>query len=440
MPYAIIICYVMLLPQQKGAYMPAKRKDNKGRTLRNGETQQPDGRYKFRYTDENGERRTVYSWKLVETDKLKEGQRGQESLREKEKRILKDLDDHIKTKNAEKTTVNDMFEKFMEIRVDLRGMTRKCYRDLFTVHVYPSIGNRPVGKVKPSDIQKLYQSAVAERGVTPSTVQKVHSVVYQVFEIAVVDNLIRTNPSSNAFKYFAKTNDVVSKPREALTVEQQENFIDFVYSSHIYSRLGNLFTVLLGTGLRIGEALALTWDDINFDTGIISVYKTMAYKPGEDGRYDYRISPPKTASGTREVPMLDEVEAALLREKSSKKPKKKFVVEGYSGFVFLNSAGQVYTNSFLYDSIQGIVETYNREELMKANLEKRQPVYLPKMSAHIFRHTFCTRMCEQDVNLKVLQDIMGHRNIRTTMEVYAKATREKKQDAIKELNGKFKIS
>ena len=63
--------------------------------------------------------------------------------------------------------------------------------------------------------------------------------------------------------------------------------------------------------LRIGEALALTWDDIDFDTGIISIYKTMAYKPGEDGRYDYRIGPPKTAAGTREVPMLDEVKAAL---------------------------------------------------------------------------------------------------------------------------------
>lgn len=233
---------------------------------------------------------------------------------------------------------------------------------------------------------------------------------------------------------------MVSKPREALTVEQQEKFIDFVYSSHIYNRLGNLFTVLLGTGLRIGEALALTWDDIGFDTGVISIYKTMTYKPGEDGRYDYRISPPKTDAGIREVPMLDEVKAALLREKSNQKPKKKFAVEGYSGSVFFNSAGQVYTNSYLYDSIQGIVETYNREELMNANLEKRQPVYLPKMSAHIFRHTFCMRICEQNVNLKVLQDIIGHRNIRTTMEVYAKATREKKQDAIKEMDGKFKIS
>lgn len=81
--------------------MPDKRKDSKGRTLRNDETQQPDGRYKFRYTYENGERRTVYSWKLVATNKLKDGQRGQESLREKEKRILKDLDGHIKTKRGE---------------------------------------------------------------------------------------------------------------------------------------------------------------------------------------------------------------------------------------------------------------------------------------------------------------------------------------------------
>lgn len=420
--------------------MPDKRKDSKGRTLRNGETQLPDGRYKFRYTDDEGQRRTVYSWKLVATDKLKEGQRDQESLREKEKRILKDLDDHIRTKSAEQVTVNDMFEKFLDIRMDLRGTTRRCYRDLFSSHVYPAIGNRAVGRVKPSDIQRMYQEAVAEHGVTPSTVQKVHSVVYQIFEMAVIDNIIRTNPSANAFKYFAKSNEVTSKPREALTVEQQEQFIDFVYSSHIYGRLGNLFTVLLGTGLRIGEALALTWDDIDFDAGMITIYKTMAYKQGEDGKYSYRISPPKTAAGIREIPMLNDVADALKREKSQPKPKKKFVVEGYTGFVFLNSAGQVYTNSFLYDSIQGIVETYNREELARATKEDRPPVYLPKISAHIFRHTFCTRMCEQDVNLKVLQDIMGHRNIRTTMEVYAKATREKKQDAIKEMNGKFKIS
>lgn len=419
--------------------MPDKRKDSKGRRLRNGETQMPDGRYKFQYTDNDGKRRAVYSWRLVETDKTKEAQQ-QESLREKEKKILKDLDDHIKTQSAEQLTVNDMFERFLDIRLDLRGATRKCYKDLFNAHVCSAIGDRKIGRVKPSDIQKMYHKAVTEHGVNPSTVQKVHSVVYQVFDIAVADSIIRINPASNAFRHFSKTNVVTSKPRDALTAKQQEQFIDFVYSSRTYKRLGNLFTVLLGTGLRIGEALTLTWDDIDFDTGMITIYKTMAYKQGEDGRYDYRISPPKTAAGNREIPMLDDVKAALLRERSRPKPEKKFVVAGHTGFVFLNNAGQVYTNSFLYDSIQGIVETYNREELAKASSEKRQPEYLPKISAHIFRHTFCKRMCEQGVNLKVLQDIMGHRNIRTTMEVYAKATRDKKLEAIKEMNGRFRIS
>ena len=138
--------------------------------------------------------------------------------------------------------------------------------------------------------------------------------------------------------------------------------------------------------------------------------------------------------------MLDDVKSALLREKATPKPMRGFTVEGYTGFVFLNSAGQVYTNAFLYDSIQGIVESYNREEFARASKEGRQPEYIPKISAHIFRHTFCTRMCEQGVNLKILQDVMGHRNIRTTMEVYARATRDKKLEAMREMNGKFKIS
>lgn len=435
-----MMCYVMPPLSQEGAIMPDKRKDSKGRSLRNGESQLPDGRYKFQYTDNDGCRRAVYSWKLVETDRLKADQRQQESLREKEKRILQDINDYIKTQSAEQTTVNDMFEMFLKIRVDLRGATRKCYRDLYSAHVSPSIGNRAVGKVKPSDIQKMYQTAVTEHGVNPSTVQKVHSVVYQLFEIAVEDSIIRTNPASNAFRHFSKSNEVKSKQRDALTERQQEQFIDFVYSSPVYGRLGNLFTVLLGTGLRIGEALALTWDDVDFDSSLITVHKTMAYKPGEDGKYDYRITPPKTAAGNREIPMLDDVRSALLREKSRPKPKRKFKVDGYTGFVFLNNAGQVYTNAFLYDSIQGIVESYNRAEFARVSTDGSLPEYLPKISAHIFRHTFCTRLCEQGINLKVLQDIMGHRNIRTTMEVYAKATRDKKLEAMRDLNGKFKIS
>lgn len=422
--------------------MAEKRRDNKGRVLRNGEVQRPDGKYMFRYTDSSGKRRAVYSWKLVSTDRLKEGQRDSESLRDKESKILKDLDDDIKTWDADNIKVDDLYLQFMDIRKDLKETTRRCYNDIYRVHIKPEIGHKPVGKIKPTDIQRLYQKMVNESGVNPTTAQKAHSIIYQVFENAVMDNIIRVNPASNAFHNFRKTTELSPSNREPLTVEQQAAFIDYVYSSRIYGRMANLFTVLLGTGMRIGEALGLTWDDCDFDSSIIHVTHALLYKLGENDGYRYRISAPKTEAGIREIPMLDEVKMALLRERDKKhgSKQKKFVVDGYTGFIFLNSSGQVYTQAFVYDAIQGITTSYNREEYARAMKENRRPNYLPKMSAHILRHTFCTRMCENDVNIKVLQDIMGHRNIRTTMETYAKAMRDKKVETIQTLNGAFKIS
>lgn len=230
-----------------------KRRDNKGRVLRNGEVQRPDGKYMFRYTDSAGKRRTVYSWKLVSTDKLKEGQRESQALRDKEKRILKDLDDKIKTNDAEHITINDLFCQFLEIRKDLKESTRCCYIDIYNKHVKPVIGSKPVGKIKSTELQKLYQSMVCDKGLSAATAQKAHSILFQILENAVMDNIIRINPSASAFRNFRKAADISSNCRDPLTVEQQAAFINYVYSSQQYGRLANLFTVLLGTGTRIGE-------------------------------------------------------------------------------------------------------------------------------------------------------------------------------------------
>lgn len=422
--------------------MTEKRRDNKGRILHNGESQRPDGKYMFRYVDGTGTRKTVYSWKLVNTDKLKDGQKGDESLRDKEKRILKDLDDKIRTFDASVTTVDDLFQQFMNLRRDLKESSRCGYKNIYRKHIKPVLGELPIDKVKPTMIQKLYQDMVNVSGVHPTTAQKAHSIIYQMFDNAVMDNLLRTNPASNAFRNFCKTTQIESRTRDALTPEQQETFISYIYASRQYKRLANLFTVLLGTGMRIGEALGLRWCDCDFKEGIIHVTHTIMYKDMEDGSYGYRVTSPKTASGNREIPMFSEVKRALLRERKIKRNPnlEPFVVDGYTDFIFLNRNGKVYTQSFIYDEIQGIITSYNKEEEALAHEEDREPIYLPKISAHILRHTFCTRMCEENVNIKVLQDIMGHRNIRTTMEVYAMAMRDKKVAAMQALDGTFKIS
>lgn len=421
--------------------MPSKRRDSKGRVLRNGESQRADGKYMFRYTDCTGKRRTIYSWKLVSTDRLKEGQRDSQALRDKEKKILKDIDDHIKTNDAEHLSVDDLFRQFMDIRQDLRTGTRCNYNNIYNKHIKPAIGNTTIGKIKSTTIQKLYHTMSTDKGLCPSTIRTAHTIIYQIFDNAVRDDILRSNPAANAFSAFRKTTELSSKVKEPLSAAEQEAFIEYVYRNRTYKRYANFFTVLLGTGMRISEALGLRWCDCDFENGLISVTHTLLYKSGEDGRYYYRIETTKTTAGQREIPMFDDVKEALLREQQKKRSNKSsFTVDGYTDFIFLNQCGKVYTQAFIYDTIQNIVTSYNRDEFAKAQEENREPLYIPKISAHIFRHTFCTRMCESNVNIKVLQDIMGHRNIRTTMETYAKATREKKAEAIQALNGAFKLS
>ena len=87
----------------------------------------------------------------------------------------------------------------------------------------------------------------------------------------------------------------------------------------------------------------------------------------------------------------------------------------------------------------GFVINYNNEEEITAAREKRNPLILPYFSCHILRHTFATRLCEQETNLKVIQSIMGHRNIETTMDIYAEATDKKKKESFENLSVKLDV-
>ena len=111
-----------------------------------------------------------------------------------------------------------------------------------------------------------------------------------------------------------------------------------------------------------------------------------------------------------------------------------------TGFIFCNRFGNVSNPQSVNRAIKRISVAYNEAELEKAEKEKREPQLLPPFSCHNLRHTFCTRLCENETNLKIIQDIMGHRDISTTMEIYAEATKEAKAHSFANLNGKLGIS
>ena len=420
--------------------MSTKRRDSKGRVLRSGEVQRADGRYMFRYQDACGERKTIYSWRLVNTDPLPSGKKDNGALRDLEEAVLRDVKDGILTGSANKTTVNDLFDEYMDIRIDLRVNTRANYTELYNTHLRNTIGGRSVLGIKSPDIRKVYSRMVAD-GMRAGTIESIHNIVYQLFDLAVKKSLIRVNPAADVLRDIRKVHSFESRKREALQEEEQNRLLDYVYGTPLYKKWGTLITTLLGTGMRIGEALGLRWSDCDFRKGTINVNHSLCYKPGDTGFYHYMIIAPKTSAGYRVIPMFDDVRKALLAEKrkQDKYELPPFSVDGYSGFIFRNSKGKVYTPAAVFDVIQNITNSYNKKEAVMADAENRDPVLLPKMSSHILRHTFCTRMCEHSDNIKMIQDVMGHKNARTTLNVYADSKEPAKMEGFKKLEGSFRL-
>ena len=167
----------------------------------------------------------------------------------------------------------------------------------------------------------------------------------------------------------------------------------------------------------------------------------LIYRVDEKGSAGFHITTPKTNAGIREIPMLTAVRKALLDEKEKQMLTgfNKTVVDGYSGFIFMTRDGNVTSQHNVTRAIKRIVEKCNEDESEKAKTENREPLLVRDFTAHNLRHTFCTRFCENESNIKVIQEIMGHSDVQTTMNVYAEATLEKKKAVISELDRKIKI-
>lgn len=421
--------------------MTDKRRDNKGRVLRNGEVQRPDGMYMFRYIDTSGKRRSVYSWRLVKTDKTPDGKKDGIPLRDQEQRIQRDLEDGIRAEDAATTTLNDLFDRFMVSRADLRPTTRRSYQALYDRHVRKSIGRKMVCRLRRSDIQGLY-AELGRAGLSVGTVHVIHAVLHQLFSLAVADSIIRVDPTVNALKSAKRGSCRPEEKRRALTRDEQDRLIEFVYQSTTYRRWGNLITVLLGTGMRIGEAAGLRWRDCDFENSVIDINHTLIYDSSNpEKKHKHRIAEPKTPAAVRKIPMLTDVRKALEREREATNASavNRCIIDGCDDFVFVNDRGRPHLESCVDDAMHHIVSAHNQIEDARAEKEGREPQHLPLFSPHTLRHTFCTRLCEFGANLKTIQEVMGHTTISITMDVYSDATKERKAADFSALEGKLRL-
>lgn len=412
--------------------MAKARKDNKGRALRKGESQRSqDNRYVYSYTNPYGKRGYIYATSLQE-------------LREKEEKLLREQLDGIDLYVAGKMNLNFLVDRYLGTKNNLATSTFANYRYVYDHFCKDGFGKRKITDLKYSDILNFYLHLINEKNIKIKTVESLHCVLHPAFDLAVRDDIIRKNPSDGVISEIKKLNERKQKVDRALTIEQQTELMQYVTEHPLYDCWRPLFTVLLGTGCRIGEICGLRWQDVDLENRVIDINHSMTYfRRGKEAPYtfEFRFEPPKTKAGIRKIPMLDDVYEVLreLYEKQKKEGFSPLVVDGATGFIFINKVGALYKHNAIDHSIHRIVNNHNAEEIVRAKKEKREPVLLPFFSCHTFRHTFCTRFCENETNIKVIQAVMGHADIKTTMDIYAAVTETKKREAMENLSKNLKV-
>ena len=397
-----------------------KRRDNKGRLLKSGESQRSDGRYAYKYIDTFGETQFVYSWKLVPTDKVPAGKRPCLSLREKIKQIQKDLDDGIDT-IGKKMTVCQLYEKYTRQRGNVRKGTQKSRQQLMKLLSEDKLGAASIDSVKLSDA-KEWALRMQEKGVAYNTICNSKRSLKAIFYMAVQDDCLRKNP------FDFQINEVINDdtvPKVPLTPTQENELLDFMQNDPVYVKYYDEVVILLETGLRISELCGLTPADLNFEKRFVNVDHQLL-RSTEDGYY---TEAPKTESGFRQVPMSAVAYEAFERVLKKRRDGRCIEVDGYKDFLFLNRDGLPKT-AVNYDAMfKCLAKKYN-----KCHKEPLPDVMTP----HTMRHTFCTRMANAGMNPKALQYIMGHANIVMTLNYYAHATFHSAQEEMERLQAKAK--
>lgn len=392
--------------------MGEKRRDSKNRILRTGESQEADGRYKFRYIDSNGKRKSVYSWRLVATDSIPSGRRDNAPLRDQEKIINRDLNDEI-ISDGGGLTVFQLVNKYIATKTGVKHTTRAGYGTVIHLLEKDPFGSRRIDKVKLSDAKEWLIRLQQEDKKSFSSIHTIRGVVRPAFQMAVDDDLIRKNP----FRFQLTTvlvNDAVT--REAITRKQERTFLDFIKNDSHYCRYYDGMYILFKTGMRISEFTGLTISDLDMENRTINIDHQLQ----KTGALVY-IDTTKTYAGTRVIPMQDDVYECFERI-LARRPKMKVepMIDGYSGFLWFDKDGRPMVAMHWEKFFQHAVEKYN----------SIYRVQLPKITPHVCRHTYCSNMAKSGMNPKVLQYLMGHSDISVTLNTY---THLKLDDAKEEL-------
>lgn len=396
--------------------MSEKRRDSKGRILKTGESQKKNGQYIYQYTNSLGERKVIYSWKLVATDKVPAGKREDLSLREKIKEIERKLEQELII-TGQDMTVLQLVQKYIGQKTGVRDNTRNNYNFVINIIKKEPFGHLKINKVKKSDAKTWLIKLQQVDGRGYSTIHSIRGVVRPAFQMAVDDDILLKNP----FDFQLATvvvNDSVT--RDAITRKQQRKFLEFIKNDKHFSRYYEGIYILFHTGMRISEFVGLTLSDINFKDKTI----TIDHQLQRNSQMEYKIIDTKTTAGERTIPMTDDVYECFKKiVEMRKNVKLEPVIDGKAGFLYLDKNNKPMVALHWEKYFQHIREKYNR-------IYREQ---MPIITPHVCRHTYCSNMAKSGMNPKTLQYLMGHSDISVTLNTYTHLKLEDAKEEVKRI-------
>lgn len=278
----------------------------------------------------------------------------------------------------------------------------------FKLHILPIIGNMKVYDIDTMTIQKLINNMV-DGGYASDTIKKNKHILGQFFDYAIDNKWITVNPVS---KIKLKSQDRNNKKEKykALTPEIRKKFLEALNKDEA-NFIKPLCIVLMFSGLRIGEALALKWSNVDFENKRLKIEQavTQDVKYNDKGDILKRITvigETKTTCSVREIPIVDLVVEVLKEYKDKQKMKQK--LENLD-------AELTAPNSFVFANNDGSVRTYSGCRVIFNRFLKRNKLTEYDIHFHGLRHTFSNMLFEMNENPKVIQQLLGHRDVKTTV-------------------------
>jgi len=359
--------------------------------------------YKYRWTDTNGIRHTVYA------DTLNE-------LRRKEDQISKERIEGICRSGI---TVAEQVKMYLEVKANLKNSTFENYH-YYEEHCIRNsdLGHMRVMDVRKTDVLRFYKYCSKELKYANGTIAILQKILHPAFQLAVDDNILRNNPTQGCLKDYP----VEKETKYALTQAEEQEFVKRLKDTPY----APLLLMMIYMGLRISELLGIRWQDIDLKNRTISINHQLLYRK-KDGKTRWYIEEGTKNGQNRTLELSQKAYECLKKQQEFWMKCKKdadYEVDGYKNFVFISkSTGRPVYPGNVRRMLNDIVAMNDKSE-----------VQLPPISPHILRHSFCTRLVEAGLDPKAVQYFMGHRDLRTTMEIYTHVNKEQERASMEKLN------